>query len=153
MKVMLLKKLEGTGDSGSIVEVPDGYARNFLIPRRYAVLATASVLAEHSHETQKKKREQQERHKANAELAKKLNGTRVTIHSAANKAGHLYGAVHGESVARALKEQGIAVEGRMIDLPAPIEATGDYRVTVRLDGDHAGDVTVSIINRDNGKTH
>lgn len=150
MKVVLLKNLEGTGNRGSIVEVLDGYAMNYLIPHKFAVLATTSMVSKIAQDHEKKKKAQDERISSYAVLVKKINKARVTLDVAANTSGHLYGAVHGDEIAEALRRQGLDVENSNIELPKPIDSTGDHRVHVRFDGNNACVIIVSIVNRSNG---
>jgi large subunit ribosomal protein L9 len=132
MKVMLLKDVKGQGKKDQIIEVSDGYARNFLLPQKLAIIADAKAVNE------AKNKEASNLHKievAKAEakaIADKLAKTTVNIVEGAGNENRLYGAVTSKEVAEQLaKQHGITVDRRKIQMDA-IKAFGSYTLEVRL---------------------
>ena len=147
MKVVLLQDVKGQGKANDIINVSDGYARNFLFPRKLAVVADAKAL----NEVKSKQASAQHKidvEKANARaLADKLNDTKVVITADAGKDGRFYGAVTSKDIAEALKAQGIEVDKRKIELDAPIKAFGTYMVSVKLYTEISAKLTVQVTEK------
>ncbi|WP_041695565.1 50S ribosomal protein L9 [Alicyclobacillus acidocaldarius] len=132
MKVILLQDVKGQGKQGEIKEVSEGYARNFLFPRKLAEEATPQAL-----KALEEKRRKEERLKAQEladakALAERLDNLKVTIRSQVGKDGRLFGAITTKHIADALKEQGFEVDKRKIALPDPIKSLGGHKVTIKL---------------------
>lgn len=144
MKVILLQDIKGTGKKDQIVEASDGYARNYLIPRKLAKEATAEAL--NSIEKAKsadKHREAVKRAEAE-EKARQLKGKVIQLTVRGGDNGKLYGTVTNEQIAVALKEQhGCEVDKRKLELDEPIKTAGQSFVTLKL---HAGISTRMIVN-------
>lgn len=132
MKVIFLDNVKGVAQIGDVKNVADGYARNFLLPRKLAHSATPDMMKRV--ETLKAKREKQyETDKEGAlELAKKLEGIVVEIKEDANEEGHLYGSVNEKKIAAALKEQGINLKEEYINLPHHLKTVGEHEVELEL---------------------
>ena len=133
MKVILNQDIKGTGKKGQLVEVSDGYARNFLFPRKLAVEASAQAL------TEKKSRDDAAAHKLAEEkstaqaLAAKISGQTVKITAKAGSTGRLFGAVTAKEIADAIKSQmGAEIDRRKIALDGDIKQYGDYTAEVKL---------------------
>ena len=133
MKVILLKDVKGSGKTGADVEVSDGFARNFLIPKGLAKAADASALND------LKNKEAARLHKIEVdkaearEMADKLTGILVKIEAASGADGRLYGSITSQHVADALKAQGgVDIDKRKIVLPDPIKAYGKFEIPVKL---------------------
>lgn len=126
MKVLLGQDVKGTGKKGEIVEVSDGYARNFLFPRKMATPAdSAAVNAANIQKSAAQHRKFTAGVKAR-ENASQLEGKRVTIHAKVGENGKLFGAITGKEVVAALKEQqGIDLDKKKISID-PIKTTGEY---------------------------
>ncbi|RKY99790.1 MAG: 50S ribosomal protein L9 [Candidatus Hydrothermota bacterium] len=133
MKVILLKKIEGLGDRGTIVSVSDGYARNYLIPKKWALEATPSNLrAWQAQERLRRNKEQKAKERAQ-KLARKLNKTTVTIPVKVGQDGKLFGAVSSIDILNGLRQLGIQkVEKGMIKLEEPIRETGAFKIPIKL---------------------
>lgn len=132
MEVILTQKVQGLGERGDVVRVKDGYARNFLFPKRLARPATEA-----------QKRVLTEENKLNASrdaklkqsvmaIAEKMKGISCTLVVQAGEEDKLYGSVTAHDIAKAVSDQGYAVEHRMVELEEPIKKLGVYTVTVRL---------------------
>lgn len=134
MKVILLKDVKGIGKKGELVEAKDGYARNFLIPRRMAEEATGTSMKELKEKKQSKKL-QQEQELANAkELAKKIEETKVVIKTKSGENGRLFGSITSKDVAEILKDEyGIEVDRRKMEIDGGnIKDMGTTQAEVRL---------------------
>ena len=147
MKVVLLADVKGQGKKDEIINVSDGYARNFLFPRKLAVEADAKVLNEI------KGREDSLKHKIEVEtaeakaLAAKLDSTLIKITASSGADGRLYGSITAKDIADALaKNYGITVDKRKIQLPEAIRAYGKYDLDVKLYTDVVGKIHVLVCN-------
>ena len=145
MKVILQQDVKGQGKKGQLVEVSDGYARNFLIPRKLAVAATAENL--NTMKQQDKARKAQEAaEKAEAEAAaKKLEGLMVKLSARAGEGGRLFGAVTAKEISEALSQQhGMNIAKTKIVLDEPIKACGSYQLKCKLGYEVTGTLNVLV---------
>ncbi len=136
MKVILLADVKGTGKKGELHEVSDGYARNFLLPKKLAQPATAQAVGEmKAKQESASHRAEVERQNAEA-LAKRLNAMTVTVHAKGGAGGRLFGAVTTKEIADAITEQlGVAIDKKKVSIDGDIKAYGEYEAVVKL---HAG---------------
>ena len=145
MKVIMMQDVRGQGKKGQLVEVSDGYARNFLLPKKLAVIATAEHV--NTMKQQEKARKAQEAaEKAEAEaLAKKLESITVKISAKAGEGGRLFGAVTSKEISEALSEQtGLTVAKTKLVLDEPIKACGTYKIRAKLGYEVVGTVSVMV---------
>ena len=145
MKVILTDEIRGLGTRGDIVTVKDGYARNFLIPKKLAREATAGNLK--SIEQEKKKwalLASQERDEAQ-KAADSVKGMKVTIQKRVGDTGQLFGSVTANEIADALVAKGVQVEKRRIELDHPIKSIGVHDVEVRLYRDVTAHIQVEVV--------
>lgn len=146
MKVMLLTDVKGQGKKDQIIEVSDGYARNFLLPKKLAIIADAKAVNE------AKNKEASNLHKievAKAEakaIADKLSKIVVRINESAGNDNRLYGAVTSKDIAERLaKDHGLTIDKKKITLAEPIKTFGTYKAEVRLYGaEIVGIITVQV---------
>ena len=133
MKVILLQDVKGKGKKGQLIEVSDGYARNFMLPRKLATEATPDAVNT-MRMNDKANQERIAREKAEAmETGKKLRELTVTVTAKGGGAGRLFGSVTNQEIADALKNQtGIALDKRKIVIAEPIKNVGTYTVTCKL---------------------
>ncbi len=131
MKVILNKDIKGTGKKGDIVEVSDGYARNFLFRQKLASPTTNQNLNENRQAKVAASYHKQVERENYAEQAAKLNGQTVDISVKVGENGKLFGAVTNKEVAEKLNEMGISIEKKMITLP-PIKLVGAYSAKARF---------------------
>jgi len=132
MKVVLTQDVEGKGFFGDVIEVKDGFARNYLIPRGLALPATEGNIR-HVQEILRQRARKSEREKKKAQtLAKKLEGIVIEITKPAGEGGKLFGSVTPGDVVEGLKEKGIEIERKMVLFPHKIREIGIYPVTIRL---------------------
>ena len=148
MKLILTKDVKGQGKKDQIIEVSDGYARNFLIPKGLAIPADAKSMND------VKNREDSRLHKietekaAAKEIAAKLETITVKIISQAGADGRLYGSVTAKDVAEALQKQhGITIDKRKLALTDPIKAFGTYNTEVKLYTDIVGKVKITVCDK------
>ena len=145
MKVILQQDVRGQGKKGQMVEVSDGYARNFLLPRKLAVLATAENV--NTMKQQEKARKAQEAaEKAEAEaLSKKLEGLTVKVAAKAGEGGRLFGAVTAKEISECLSQQhGVNAKAKLV-LDEPIKSCGGYQVKAKLGYEVTGMVNVVVV--------
>ncbi len=166
MKLILMQKVEGLGEAGQQVEVADGYARNFLLPKRLAVPATPGHVRSLSQLTaQSKNREDRTKREASA-MAEQLATVQVTLRRRASEEGapspseppvlpsadaspvaraaRLFGSVTAQDISQALAAQGLSVDKKLILLAEPIKTLGAHRVPVRLHADVETDLAVTV---------
>ena len=141
MKVILTQDVKSQGKKGQLVEVSDGYARNFLLPKKLAVIATAENL--NTMKQQEKARKAQEA--AEKAEAKKLEGLTVKIAAKAGEGGRLFGAVTAKEVSEALSQQhGVNIAKTKLVLDEPIKACGGYQIKAKLGYEVVGTVSVMV---------
>lgn len=145
MKVVLMADVKGQGKKNDIVEVSDGYARNFLFPRKLAVEATNKVLNEIKGQNEARAhRIEVELAEARA-LAAKLDSLLIKIRASSGGDGRLYGAITAKDIAEQLeKDHGIVLDKRKILLSSPIRAYGQYDPDVKLYTDVTGKLHVLV---------
>jgi len=145
MKVILQQDVRGQGKKGQLVEVSDGYARNFLLPRKLAVAATAENVNTMKQQ-EKARKAQQAAEKAQAEeTAKQLEGLMVKIPAKAGEGGRLFGAVTAKEVSEALTAQhGVTVAKTKLVLDEPIKSCGSYQIKCKLGYEVSGTINVIV---------
>lgn len=146
MKVILQQDVKGQGKKGQLVDVSDGYARNFLLPKKLAVIATAENLnTMKQHE--KARKAQQAAEKAEAEaLSKKLESLTVKVAAKAGEGGRLFGAVTAKEISECLAQQhGLNIAKTKLVLDEPIKACGGYKIKAKLGYEIVGTVNVMVV--------
>jgi large subunit ribosomal protein L9 len=145
MKILLREDYKGVGEAGNIVKVKDGFARNFLIPKGFAYIATEQNQKRYENDL-KQRSWQVERDKIKAqELAKVLENVSLTISVAVGEEDKLFGSVTSLNIADALAEQGHKVDRRKIILEEPIKSLGIYSVNIKLHPDVESSVKVWVV--------
>ncbi len=146
MKVILQQDVKGQGKKGQMIEVAEGYARNFLLPRKLAVLATADAMNTMRLQEKAKKAEEA-RQKAEAEaVAEKLKGIQVKVTARAGANGKLFGAVTSKEISDALLAQhGIELAKQKIVMDEPIKAYGSYQLKAKLGYEVSGTIYVMVV--------
>ena len=145
MKVILLQDVRGKGKKGQMLEVSDGYARNYMLPRKMAIEATADAVNT-MRMNDKATQERIAREKAEAmETAKKLREMTVTVTAKGGGNGRLFGSITNQEIADALKAKtGIALDKRKIVIADAIKNVGTYTVTCKLGYEITAPLTVKI---------
>lgn len=145
MKVILIDEIRGLGTRGDVVNVKDGYARNFLIPKKLAREATAGNLKSVEQERKKWALLAQQEKDVAAKAAERVKGIKVTIQKRTGEAGQLFGSVTANEIADALVSKGIEVDKRRIELAHPIKSLGMHDVEVRLHRDVSAQIQVEVV--------
>ena len=144
MKVILKADVKGKGKKGQMIEVSDGYARNYMLPRKIAVEATADAVNT-MRMNDKATQERIAREKAEAmEISRKLREMTVTVTAKGGGAGRLFGSVTNQEIADALAKTGIKLDKRKITIAEPIKNVGTYTVTCKLGYEISVPLTVKI---------
>jgi len=147
MKVILRKNYESLGEIGNVVDVRDGYARNFLIPQKVAYPYAPGYLKMIENEKRAyEARLNREIHDAET-LAQKLNSVDITIEVQAGEEDKLFGSVTSQMIADKLTEKGFEVDRRKIELAEPIKTLGSYKVPVKLHQQVSAEVSVQVMKQ------
>ena len=145
MKIILTEKLDNLGESGAIVDVKNGYARNYLLPRKLALMANKSNMAVYE-EANRQKDAQNSKAKREAEvLAKTLEKASCTVPVAVGEGDRIFGSVTAQQIADLLVEQGFEIDRRAVILEEPIRALGVYDVPIRLHAEVEAPVKVWVV--------
>lgn len=132
MKIILLQDIKNIGKQGDIKEVSDGYARNFLLPKKLAEIATAETMRKAEIMRAKQAEVQQADLQKIQALAESLQGREVVI-QAKEKDGKLFGSINAKAIAKELKKENLDINDKSIILPEPIREIGEYEVKISLD--------------------
>ena len=144
MKIILLDDVPKLGRRGEVCDVADGYARNYLIPKRLALPASPSNLR-NIEQIKKRHEARAEKEKIDAQAqARAIEALTVALTRQASEDGRLYGSVSAHDLVAVIAQQGVNVEKRRIALDAPIKALGDYTVPVRLHPEVTAQLRISV---------
>ena len=148
MEVILREDIEKLGSRGEVVKVADGYARNFLLPKRLAVLANESNRKIVEQERHAHVRKEAKLVDEAQDLSKLLTGVSVTIAQKAGEADQLFGSVTSKDIAEALAVQNFTIDRRKIQLEEPIKQLGEFKVPVKLHKDVTAEITVVVVKEE-----
>ena len=144
MKVILLQDVKGKGKKGQLLEVSDGYARNYMLPRKIAIEATAdAVNTKNMNDKAAAEKAAKERAEA-METSRKLREMTLVVKAKGGGAGRLFGAVTNAEIASALEKQGVKLDKRKIVMNENIKSVGTYTVTCKLGYEISAPLTVKI---------
>ena len=147
MRVILLQDVEGLGKAGDLKDVANGYARNYLLPKRMAAGATPQLLANYQQRIAAEQRKLEKQVDQNRQQAERLDQVTLTFKARVGSQGRLYGSITSQDIAAGLREsEGIAIDRRMIGLPDPIRALGTYMVPVKLAQKLEPKITVNVVD-------
>lgn len=148
MKVILLQDVKSQGKKGQIVNVSDGYARNFLFPKKLAAEADASVMNDVKNKEESRKYREAQEKKAAQELAEKLSSINVKFVLESGADGRLYGSVTAKDISEAFEKQhGISIDKRKLNLSDPIKTYGNFTVGIKLYTDVSATVNVTVTDK------
>ena len=145
MKIILRQDFEKLGKTGDIVEVKDGYARNYLIPRKIGFLANAGNLRKLEEEKKQHTTNQTRALQHSKKMASELEKVSVTLKVKVGEDEKLFGSVTSQMIADALLEKGLTIDKRIIELDEPIKALGIYTVNIKLHTEVAGKVKIWVV--------
>ena len=144
MKVILREDVENLGKGGELVEVKNGYGRNFLIPRGLAVVANPRNIREVEHQKSVAAAKAAKLRASAQAVAKRLADTPIALKRKVGEQDKLYGSVTAMDIAEALAARGLQIDRRHIDLAEPIKTVGDHEVGVKLHAEVVGKVKVKV---------
>lgn len=147
MELILLKDVEKLGKRGEVVNVRDGFGRNFLLPRALATRATEKTRALLEGEKERARRSRVLEKEEVEKLAERIKSLVLRLEVKVGEKGKLFGSVTAQDVAEALKAKGIVVAKKQIHLPDPIRTLGAHTVTVELDPEVKPALQVEIVNQ------
>ncbi|MDA8214340.1 MAG: 50S ribosomal protein L9 [Nitrospiraceae bacterium] len=145
MQVILKEDVKDLGHIGDLVNVKEGYARNFLIPKGLAVEANPKNLKALEHEKRKIQELVKKAKTAAEELASKVSGTTVTIKAKAGEEDKLFGSVTVMDIADALKKEGMDIDKKKIVMEEPIKRLGNYTVSVKIHSEVSAQLNVQVV--------
>ena len=148
MKVILLEDVDALGKLGDTINVKDGYARNYLIPRNLALPATARNLKAQAHKFKDIELKRSKIVGDAQSLADKIAGVSLIFNRKTGEKGRLFGSVTNMDIADALEEKGLTINRRDIVLPEPIKSLGEYDVQVKLHHDVSPVVKITVLPED-----
>ena len=144
MKIILLQDVKGQGKKGDLLDVNEGYARNFLIKKGLAEAATASKINELNQKKTSEAYHKQEELKAMKALADEIKGKQFTVKIKVGANGKVFGSVTAQDVAESLKSAGYDVDKKKIVVANPIKLVGDYEVSLKLAEGVTSKITVCV---------
>ena len=152
MKVVFLEDVPNVAETGEVKEVADGYARNFLLPKKLAVLADSKAAQLVEARLKKKARLQAETEAEMRELARQLEGQEVALKARAGAKDRLYGSITNADIAEELeKSAGVVVDKRKIELDEPIHELGSYEIGIRLTKDIIPKIKLTVVGEEEGE--
>jgi large subunit ribosomal protein L9 len=144
MEVILREHVDHLGRRGQVVKVADGYARNYLLPRKLALLATDGNRKQIEREREKLDAKDAEEKKVAEALGERMGGVQIVIARKVGETEALYGSVTSADIAEALAARGFDIDRRKVQLPEPIKKLGDFEVPVKLQRDVVATVKVKV---------
>ncbi|MFO7852977.1 MAG: 50S ribosomal protein L9 [Bacteroidota bacterium] len=133
MEIILKQDIDGLGDKGEIVVVKDGYARNYLIPQGYAILATSSAKKVHEENMRQRAHKEEKIKKEAEEMAEKISGVKLTIGAKTSSSGKIFGSVNTIQIAEALKNEGYDIDRKNISIEGTqVKEVGKYKAEIKL---------------------
>lgn len=145
MKILLFEDIDKLGWLGDIVEVREGYARNYLLPQGLAKVATDANVKSIAEEKAKRAELRKLEGKRIATAAEAVNGAEAVIAAKANEQGHLFGSVNEKQIAANLRAQGFEIRDELVQLPEHIKQIGTHEVTLRFAADITATVNVVVV--------
>ena len=145
MKIILREDVEKLGKAGEVVKVKDGFGRNFLIPRKLAVLANVRNMKALDHDRRTIETRAKKTRKTAEATAATLSAVSLILPAKAGEEGKLFGAITSRDIAEALGKAGVNVDRKAIQLADPIKQVGDYKVKIRVATDVLPEISVSVV--------
>ncbi|MGM0667688.1 MAG: 50S ribosomal protein L9 [Bacteroidota bacterium] len=146
MDIILKQDVNGLGDKGEIVSVKDGYARNFLIPQGYAILATPSAKKVHEENTRQRAHKEEKVKQEAEEVATRLSGVSLTIGAKTSSSGKIFGSVNTIQIAEALKSEGFDIDRKNISIEGDqVKEIGKYKAQIKLHKEVKAEIEFEII--------
>ncbi len=147
MKILLLQDVKSHGKKGDIIEVNDGYAKNFLIKKKMAVQATNQII----NETNQKKASEQRRLELEKQeaikLAERLNGNTIVVEIACGENGKMFGSVTAKEISEALLKSGYDIDKKKVNIKEPIKSYGVFNVEVKVYANVTAKININVIKK------
>ena len=148
MKVILYKAVDKLGEDDSLVDVSDGYARNYLLPNKLAIPATASAVKAWEKRAESREKKLAAKRAELEALAKKLSEAQITISADVGEGGKLFGSVTSQDIAvEASKAAGVEIDKRKIELNEPIKTVGEHSVPIKLFQGITAELKVNVVSK------
>ncbi|MDD2688597.1 MAG: 50S ribosomal protein L9 [Candidatus Omnitrophica bacterium] len=147
MEVILNQDVDKLGKAGAVVNVKEGFARNFLIPNKLAMPATSANLKKLEQEKQKKVAEFQKTKKEFEQLKTKLDSLSLTIPALIHEEDKLFGSISSQDIAQALKDEGFEIDKNSITIEEPIKSLGIYEIPIKLHPEVSTKIKVWIVKK------
>jgi len=145
MKILLKEDVSNLGSIGDVVNVANGYARNYLLPRNLAVEANPKNVKQFEHVKRVVAVKAEKVKKERMSLAERLSGMRLNFVSKAGEDGKLFGSITSMDIQKALGDQGVEIDRKKIIVEPPIKRVGEHRVSVKLHADITAEVQVEVV--------
>jgi len=145
MKLILKEDIHGLGKAGQIINVKDGYARNYLLPRGLALLADERNLKLLEYQKKKFEEEAKKKRQDAESIAERLGQLELTIKANAGEDQKLFGSITSKDIAEALEKEGFAIDKKHINISEPIKRTGEYEVEVKLHSNVVARLKVNVV--------
>lgn len=146
MRLLLSQSIKGVGERGAIVEVRDGFAMNYLIPKGLATVATVSIVEAYKADQLNKEHARAAHDEKLRAMAERLGHVRVTLAAPAAATGHLFGAIAPRAIVRALATQGFEIPEKSVILTSKIDRLGAHAVTVHLSKEFEPTIHITVVN-------
>ena len=151
MKVLLCEDIKKLGWFGDVVEVNDGYARNYLLPQGLAKVASEESIRSLAEEKAKRAEQRIEETKRLEDAAKAVEGAEAVVAAKANEQGHLYGSVTAEQIAANLREQGFLVANEIVHLPEHIKQVGTHTIMLKFGDKVTANINLVVVPEQTGE--
>jgi large subunit ribosomal protein L9 len=147
VQVILTKDVETLGERGDVLAVSDGYARNFLFPRKAAVIASPGAMTDLTRRIDQIKAKAEKKHQADMATAEQINNFgSLSIEAHVGENGKLFGAITTKELSKALKEKtGLDIDKKMLSLDQPIHKEGEYLLTIKLSAKVSAAISIDVI--------
>jgi large subunit ribosomal protein L9 len=146
VKIILLQDVEGLGKAGDLKEVANGYARNYLVPRRLAAGATPGLIANRTQRIAAEQRRVEKLVEQNKQLTERLSQVTLTFKARVGGQGRLYGSITSQDIASALRDvEKITIDRRSIDMSEPIRTPGTFMIPVRVASGLESKLTINVV--------
>jgi large subunit ribosomal protein L9 len=147
VKIILLQDVEGLGKAGDLKEVANGYARNYLVPRRLAAGATPGLIATRMQRIASEQRRVEKLVEQSKDMTERLNQVTLTFKARVGSQGRLYGSITSQDIASALREvEKLTIDRRSIELSEPIRTPGTFIVPIKVASGLESKVTINVVD-------
>ena len=147
MKVLLLQEVTAQGKKGDIIEVSDGYAKNFLIKKKMAIQATNQVINETNQKKASEQRKLEIEKQEAIKLAERLNGNTIVVEIACGENGKMFGSVTGKEISESLLKSGYDIDKKKINIKEPIKTFGVFSVEVKVYANVTATINISVVKK------